>query len=301
MPIQNVTALGFFGLGVMGAPMCANLARKSGLPVYGNDRVAQALDRVTEPAFHACATPAEVTAHAQVVFLSLPSIKEVEELCTGPGGLLENPGRLQAIVDMSTSSVERTRALAKRMREAGIEYLDAPVARLREAARLGTLSIMVGGSAVNFETVKPWLSTMGSDVTLCGDVGAGQVVKVLNNMVVFMNVQALAEALAIGRHAGVDGEMLFRVMSMGSSDSFMLRNAGMKNLVPGHFPEQTFPTTYALKDLSLALELADEHGLAALGPRLTKTVLERSRDSGNALAYYPAMLRVIDPDEASGS
>jgi 3-hydroxyisobutyrate dehydrogenase-like beta-hydroxyacid dehydrogenase len=296
MSIENVTALGFFGLGVMGAPMCQNLARKSGLPVYGSDTVPEALARVEAPAFHPCRTPAEVTARAEVVFLSLPSIAEVEQLVAGPGGLLENPGRLKAIVDMSTSSVRRTRELAAKVRAAGIAYLDAPVARLREAARLGTLSIMVGGTRDEFEAVLPWLSCMGSDITHCGDVGSGQVVKILNNMVVFMNVEALAEALAIGRRAGVDGELLFRIMSMGSSDSFMLRQAGMKNLAPNHFPEQTFPTVYAMKDLALALEMADEHALPAEGPRLAFDILERTRDAGYAKAYYPAMINVIDPE-----
>ena len=159
---------------VMGNPMCANLSRKSGLPVYGADRDADAVMRLADtPNFHDCASITEVARQADVVFLSLPAIKQVVDVCLGPGGLLQNPGRVKAIVDMSTSSVEGPRALAAKVRAAGIAYLDAPVARLREAARLGTLSIMVGGSQADFDVVRPFLATMGSDITLCGEVGAG--------------------------------------------------------------------------------------------------------------------------------
>ncbi len=299
MSLTNISTLGFIGLGVMGNPMCANLSRKSGLPVYGADRDADAVMRLADtPNFHDCASITEVARQADVVFLSLPAIKQVVDVCLGPGGLLQNPGRVKAIVDMSTSSVEGTRALAAKVRAAGIAYLDAPVARLREAARLGTLSIMVGGSQADFDVVRPFLATMGSDITLCGEVGAGQVVKILNNMVVFMNVHALAEALTIGRHAGVDGKLLLEAMSMGSADSFMLRNAGLKSLVPHNFPKLAFPTDYAIKDISLALELARSNGLAADAPTLTHELLCKTRDAGYALDYYPAMINLIDPSLA---
>jgi 3-hydroxyisobutyrate dehydrogenase-like beta-hydroxyacid dehydrogenase len=134
---------------------------------------------------------------------------------------------------------------------------------------------------------------MGTEITHCGDTGTGQVAKVLNNMVVFMTVNALAEALAIGRSAGVDGGLLFDVMSKGSADSFALRTPGQKALVPGKFPENTFPTTYAIKDISLALELAQQGDIDAASASLTANLLKKTAEAGYSQNYYPAMINLI--------
>ena len=195
---------------------------------------------------------------------------------------------------MSTSAVKETRELAAKLREHGITLIDAPVARMRQAAKDGTLSIMVGGSAEDFALVQPLLSCMGTEVTHCGDTGTGQVVKILNNMIVFMTVHALAEALSIGRKAGVDGALLFDVMSKGSADSFALRTPGQKALVPNSFPENTFPTDYAIKDIRLALELAQQGGIGADAAKLTAGLLEKSSKAGYSSNYYPAMINLIE-------
>lgn len=290
----KIETLGFVGLGVMGAPMCTNLANKSGLKVFGHDSVADAATHVQSPAFSACKSLAEVADQADVVFLSLPAVKQVIEVCRGPGGFFGHKGRMKILVDMSTSAVKESRELAAETEKHGIVFLDAPVARLREAARLGTLSIMVGGPNEAYDTVLPYLKTMGSDITHCGAVGAGQIVKILNNMIVFMNVHALAEAMLIGREAGVDPKLLFETMALGSSDSFVLRNQGFKALVPGVFPQQTFPTDYAIKDITLALELARDGGVPAEQAARTHALLEKTRDAGHAKDYYPVMLKLIE-------
>jgi 3-hydroxyisobutyrate dehydrogenase-like beta-hydroxyacid dehydrogenase len=289
-----VTGLGFIGLGVMGEPMCANLIRKSKLPVYGNDFHIAPRERLAFEGLKACATIAEVTAAADIIFLSLPSIKEVEDVCLGSGGIVASGGRVHTIVDMSTSAVKQTRELAEKLREKGISFVDAPVARMRQAAKDGTLSIMVGGTDEQFKLVQPYLSCMGTEITHCGGTGSGQVVKILNNMVVFMTVHALAEALSIGRNAGVDGALLFDVMSKGSSDSFALRTPGQKALVPNSFPENTFPTDYAIKDIKLALELAQQGGIGARSAELTAGLLEKTSRAGFSLNYYPAMINLIE-------
>jgi 3-hydroxyisobutyrate dehydrogenase-like beta-hydroxyacid dehydrogenase len=135
---------------------------------------------------------------------------------------------------------------------------------------------------------------MGTEITHCGDTGSGQVVKILNNMVVFMTVHALAEALSIGRRAGVDGGLLFDVMSKGSADSFALRTPGQKALVPNSFPDNTFPTDYAIKDIKLALELAEQGGIGARSAELTAALLQKASRAGFSKAYYPAMINLID-------
>jgi 3-hydroxyisobutyrate dehydrogenase-like beta-hydroxyacid dehydrogenase len=292
--MQNIESLGFIGLGVMGEPMCANLTAKSGRPVHGFDMRAEPVQRLAEKGLKACASIADVARAADVVLLSLPSGREVEDVCFGKGGLVEAKGRVHTIVDMSTSPAKLTRELAHRLTPHGITLIDAPVARMRQAARDGTLSIMVGGPRAAFDAVQPFLACMGTDVTHCGDVGAGQVVKALNNMVVFMTVNALAEARAIGRSAGVDTTLLFETMAKGSADSFALRTPGLKFLALDQFPENTFPTDYALKDIRLALELAAQGGVKAEAARHTCELLEAASKAGYGANYYPVMVKLIE-------
>lgn len=296
--MKTIETLGFIGLGVMGEHMCANMVRKAGLPVTGTDMKHESVERLAAIGLKPAATVAEVARAADAIFLSLPSGVQVEEVCFGAGGIATTGGRTHTVVDMSTSPVKLTRELAARLAEHGITFVDAPVARMRQAAKDGTLAIMVGGPADVFEAIRPFLSTMGTDVVHCGDVGTGQVVKILNNMVVFMTVHALAEALAIGRSAGVDGALLFDVMSKGSADSFALRTPGIKALVPGFFPEQAFPTDYAIKDIKLALELAGQGGIDAQAAKLTWSLLEETSKAGFGKAYYPAMLKLIERQAA---
>jgi 3-hydroxyisobutyrate dehydrogenase-like beta-hydroxyacid dehydrogenase len=292
---DTIKALGFIGLGVMGEHMCSNLAKKSGLPVYAQDLNSEPIERLVEQGVNACDSVADVAANADIIFLSLPSGVQVDQVCFGPNGIIASAGRARVIVDMGTSSAELTRTMAARCAKHGIVFIDAPVARTREAARTGNLCIMVGATDAAFEMIKPLLSCMGTDIILCGTTGNGQVVKILNNMVLFLTVHALAEALAIGRQAGVDGALLFDVMSKGSADSFALRTPGLKALVPGNFPTDAFPTDYAIKDILLALELADQGGVDAQAAKLTRKVLGETTAAGYGRNYYPAMIKRIEP------
>ncbi len=292
--LKSIETLGFIGLGVMGEAMCGNLLAKSHCAVFATDKNPAPAARLAQKGATARGSIADVARAADAIFLSLPGIAEVEEVCFGQGGIAQTGGRVHTLVDMSTSDVARTRALAARLSERGIAFADAPVARTRQAARDGTLSIMVGAARELFAAIRPLLACMGSDVTHCGDVGCGQVVKILNNMVLFSNVAALAEALAIGRAAGVDGALLFETMAKGSSDSFALRNHGMKFMLPGNFLADTFPTDYAVKDIKLALQLADEAGIDAAAARQTKARLEAASAAGYGKNYYPAMIEIIE-------
>src|SRR5260221_624597 len=141
-----IESLGFVGLGRRGEPMCANLARKSGLRVYAADRRADPLQRLAAEKVSPCASVAELAHRADLIFLSLPSGREVEEVCLGAGGIAGAGGRVRTVVDCGTSPVALTRALAARLAAAGIDFADAPVARTPEAAQQGQLSIMVGAA-----------------------------------------------------------------------------------------------------------------------------------------------------------
>jgi len=283
--------LGFVGLGVMGSGMCANLARKSQGAVVVFDPVAAAVEAAVGAGAEARDSVEAVGAEADIVFLSLPSIDQVESVCEQ---LLAAPERPRIVVDMSTSDVTRTRKLAERLSGEGVTLVDAPVARQRQAAAAGTLLITVGADDDTFATLQPYLSCMGTDIVQAGGVGAGQVLKIMNNMVLFINMNALAEALAIGRAAGVDPHTLFSTLSLGSADSFALRNTATATMLPDEFPERAFPVDYAMKDLRLALQLAADSDIPVGSAQQTMDLLRRAHDAGLGSAYYPVMIKVIE-------
>lgn len=288
---SEIGTIGFIGLGVMGEPMCGHLARRSGKRVLAHDLRPEPAQRLAEYGVKSATLP-EIAARADVIVMSLPDGKAVDAVV----GALEPHLRTgQCVVDTSTSSVSLTRRIGERLAAKGVQYADAPVARTREAAAKGDLSIMVGASPETFARIKPILDTMGSDVSHCGPVGCGQVVKILNNMLVFQHTAALAEAMAIGRRHGVAPEVLLPTMALGSGDSFVLRNHGMKAMLPGAFPERAFSTRYAMKDLSYALEMAAESGLDVPGAQLTMERLKKAEAAGYGDNYHPVMLKVIDP------
>ena len=288
--MKPVSALGFIGLGVMGEPMCRNLVTKTKLPVHGTDLKREPVERLAANGLKACASIADVARQADLIFLSLHSPKAVEEVCDA---IAAAKGRAHTIADMSTTPVRLTRELHARLATQGVTLVDAPVAGMRARAHAGTLSIMVGATPDDFAAVQPHLAHMG-EATHCGAVSFGQVVKALNNMVVFMTANALAEAITIGRRAGVDAKLLFETMSKGSSDSAVLRTPGLKHLVPDHFPEDAFPTDYALKDISLALELARDVGVKAPAAQHTRDLLEATSRAGYGRNYYPAMVKIVE-------
>lgn len=284
--------LGFLGTGVMGEPMCRNLAAKSGARVLAWDLSAAPLQRLRGAGVEITGSAAELAAQASILFLCLPGGAQLKALCEDQ--LLAAAHKGLTIVDLGTSGVELTRELARRFAERGADYADAPIARTREAAQNGTLSITVGATPEVFSRIQPLLRCVGSDITHCGGVGNGQVVKILNNMVLFQTVNALAEALALGRHADVDAALLFDALAKGSADSFALRNHGMKAMLPGAYPERAFSVEYAAKDNGYALELGRDAGVRLRGAETVAAVLEEARRAGFGPAYWPVIAKVID-------
>ncbi len=271
--------------------MCGHLARRSGVPVLACDLRPEPLDRLAAHGVKA-ASIQQIAAGCDVVLLSLPDGKAVAAVVEQ----LEPHLRAgQCVVDTGTSQVDLTRWIGAQLATKDILYADAPVARTREAASRGELSIMVGATSETFSRIKPILETMGTDVTHCGPVGCGQVVKILNNMLVFQHCGALAEAIAIGRRNGVPADVLLPTIAMGSGDSFVLRNHGMRAMLPDIFPERAFSVRYAMKDLSYALEMADASGLDVAAAELTMRRLKRAVEAGYGDQYHPVVLKVIDP------
>jgi 3-hydroxyisobutyrate dehydrogenase-like beta-hydroxyacid dehydrogenase len=284
--------LGFIGLGTMGAPMCRNLA-KSGQSVRAYDNDLDALSQMDHRGVIPVESIREVAEQADIIFLSLPGGPQVQSVCLGAASLLTHlkPGGL--VVDFSTTPVNLARDLAARFSARGIQFADAPVARTREAAVNGTLSVMVGAADSVFARIKPMLAHVASEITHCGGPGTGQAMKLINNMVLFQNVVALAEALALVGHSGIDPVLAFEVLSKGSADSFALRNHGMKAMLKGAYPERAYSSEYALKDIRYVLRLAEEAGLFLNGADNAKEVIKKSIRAGYGKEYFPALAKTI--------
>jgi 3-hydroxyisobutyrate dehydrogenase len=291
MPGYNT--IGFIGLGVMGEPICRNLVKKSGARVLAFDLSPEPQARLSADGAEIAASVADAVRQSDIVFLCLPSARHVRSVFEGDG-VLKNIRNGQVVVDLGTSSVSQTRDFAGQLQAKGAAWADAPIARTRQAALDGTLSVMVGATPDLYAAIEPLIRCFATDITHCGDVGAGQVTKILNNMVLFETVNALSEAVAVAKHNGVDPALLLNTLSKGSADSFALRNHGMKAIVPGNFPERAFSTEYALKDLSYALELAADAGIKIRGAELIGQVLQEAIDAGSGGAYFPVISKHID-------
>ena len=226
-----------------------------------------------------------------MIFLSLPGGRQVASVCDEIAGAAR-PGTI--VVDLSTTSVADARSVAAALAARNILFADAPVARTRQAAIDGTLSIMVGATAELFAGIERLLHYMGSDVTLCGEVGCGQVVKLINNTLLFEHVAAIAEMMVVAERAGVAPAKLVEAVGLGSGNSFALQNHAAKTMVPRDFPEKAFPMAYALKDLGYAIELAESTGVAPRLPRLAAEYYQAAIDRGIGEKYFPAIIEVVD-------
>jgi 3-hydroxyisobutyrate dehydrogenase len=280
------TTIGCIGLGVMGEPICAHLLQTAGCPVAGFDLRPEPLAALADKGLQARASAEDVARDATMIFLSLPGGPELAALGTRLLAVMR-PG--QVLVDLSTAPVDLTRELAGKFAAQGVAYADAPVARTRFAAERGELSAMVGADAETFARIEPYLRCFASDVLHCGAVGAGQVVKLMNNMVLFEIGGAIAEALAVARKSGVEPAVLLEALANGSADSFALRNHGRNAMLPQKYPERAFSTRYALKDLEYALSLAAQAGIDAPGARLARERFLSAIAAGDGDRYWPVI------------
>lgn len=286
--------LGFIGLGVMGEPMCRHLVAKSGSPVVIFDLMPEPVGRLAAIGATPARSAAEVARSTDIIFVSLPSGKHLQAICEGPDGLIANVGPGRTVVDLGTSPLKLSKELAAKFGAGDVAYADAPVARTRQAAEQGTLAVTVGAADPVFARLEPLLRCFASEVTHCGEVGSGQVVKILNNMVVVGTVTALCEAAAIAQSTGMDTRFLFDAFSKGSADSFALRNHGLKSVAPREFPRRVFSTEYMLKDISYALAMAQDADIAANGALRSEELLKLAVEKGFGAEYWPVILTVID-------
>jgi 2-hydroxy-3-oxopropionate reductase len=238
---------------------------------------------------------ASVTAAAEgadIVITMLPDTPQVEEVIFGPGGLREAPPAGRLIVDMSTISPTAARRFAQQLAEIGVDLVDAPVSGGPTGAKSAKLSIMAGGSADAVERARPILEVMGTTIVHVGDAGAGQTVKACNQLIVGMNIQAICEAFALGRAAGLDLEKLREVLLGGAASSWMLQNLAPLMLAKDDRPG--FRIDLQLKDLRLAGELGFELGVPLPGTALAANLYLEARAHGEGGNGNQAMFRVYD-------
>ena len=285
--------IGFIGVGVMGEPICRHLASKSGKEVLAYDVSPEPLERLAQHGVKAAGSVKDIAERCETVFLSLPGAPEVKQVCVGQASLLTYMKPATYVIDLSTTPVALARDIAQRFQAKGVNYIDAPVARTRAAAEEGKLLVMVGCKESLFARIKPLFEPFATDIVRCGVVGAGQAMKIINNMILFQNVAALAEALAVIRKIGLDPEKAMEVLSKGSADSFALRNHAMKAMVPNQFPERAFSVQYALKDTAYALELSKMTRIELTGLKNTKALLDKAAAAGHTTEYFPVIAKMI--------
>ena len=257
----NAERVGFIGLGIMGRPMVSNLIGSGIVPTVWN-RSQAGVDACTELGAVAAESPRAVAEASDVlVTIVTDSSDVVEVLVDGPDGDAERAaiGGLASgsvVVDMSTISPEVTRSIAEQLRARGVEMLDAPVSGGDTGAKAGTLSIMVGGEAEVLERCRPILEAMGQTITHCGPNGAGQTVKLCNQVAIAGALLGVCEALALTQKSGVDAERMLAAISAGAAGSWQLSNLGPR--IAGRDFAPGFMIRLMQKDLRLALEAADD-------------------------------------------
>ena len=223
MSASSAPEVGFLGLGIMGRPMADNLAR-AGFPVRAWNRTrSKAEDLASEHENVTVAGSAAEAAEAGIVISMVPDTAEVEEVLLGPGGAVEGLPAGGLAIDMSTIAPSASRAIAERLAEGDVAFLDAPVTGSRPKAESATLTIMAGGPAEAFERARPLFEAMGEVVVHVGDQGHGSMVKLINNTLAAVNAAALAEGLVVARAAGLDTGRLLEVLAAGSGESAMRR------------------------------------------------------------------------------
>lgn len=287
---QKPLQLGFIGLGIMGTPMCLNLIRAGHqLFVHTRGKVPAAL--ADTPATQ-CLSARGVAERADIIFTMLPDTPDVEHVLFGDDGLALglSPGKL--VIDMSSIAPLPTQDFARRIEQLGCQYLDAPVSGGEVGAQKGTLSIMVGGPEAAFARARPLFELLGQNITLVGPNGAGQTTKVANQIVVALNIEAVAEALLFASRAGADPAKVRQALMGGFAASRILEVHG-ERMIRRSF-EPGFRIALHQKDLGLALDSARALGLALPATAQAQQLFSACVAQGGAAWDHSGMVKALE-------
>ncbi len=284
--------VGFIGLGVMGKRMAANVL-KGGFQLVVSDLNKEAVRELVEMGAEEGQTPAEVAKEADLVLTSLPNSAIVEGVILGKDGVLEGIKEGAIIVDLSSITPKSIQNIARKASQKRVEVLDAPVSGGASGAEKGTLTIMAGGNKEAFEKALPVLKCIGTKVIHVGDVGAGDTVKLVNNLLLGVNMVAVSEALALGVKAGLKPEVLYDIISQSSGSSYAL-TAKYKNFIAkGNF-EPGFAIDLQYKDLQLAVDTAKDLKMPLIIGNLSQQMFEAARAKGLGTEDISAVLKLYE-------
>ena len=282
--------LGFIGLGIMGAPMAGHLVA-AGHELFINTR-SQVPEELSNSAAIVCSSPAEVAQQADIIITMVPDTPDVEKVLFGQNGIASGLTKGKIVVDMSSISPIDTKEFATKINALGCEYLDAPVSGGQLGAKGATLTIMVGGSAETFAKVKPVFDLMGKNITLVGGNGAGQITKVANQIIVALNIEAVAEALVFASKAGADPAKVREALMGGFASSKILEVHGERMI------KRTFDPGFRIelhqKDLNLALSSAKALGVSLPNTATAQELLNSCSAHGGKAWDHSAMVKALE-------
>ena len=283
--------LGFIGLGIMGKPMAEHLL-KAGNTLYVYDIMPQSVADLKKQGAIACASSKEVAGKTGIVFVIVPDTPDVDAVLFGKNGVAEGikPGSI--LVDMSSISPIATKEFAKKLKAMGVEMLDAPVSGGQVGAQNASLSIMVGGPTAIFEKIKPYFELMGKNIVLVGGNGDGQTCKVANQIIVALNIEAVAEALLFAAKAGADPAKVRTALMGGFADSRILQLHGERMI------KRTFQPGFRIrlhqKDLNLALESARKMGLSLPNTATAQELFNSMAAHGGSELDHSALVQALE-------
>lgn len=283
--------IGFIGLGIMGRPMALNLL-KGGHRLWVYARRPESMEPLVQAGATPCRTPAEVAEQTGFIFTMVSDTPDVEEVILGENGVLAGARPGAVVVDMSTISPTATVRIAHRLAEAQVHMLDAPVSGGERGAIDGTLSIMVGGKPEVFERVRPLFELLGKNIVHIGDHGAGQITKMCNQLVIAQTVAAVAEAFILATAAGVDPARVRQALLGGFANSRVLEVHGQRMLERNFTPG--FKARLHQKDMRIALETAQQLGIAAPGTALATQYINALVGAGHGELDSSAMAMIIE-------
>ncbi|ADY57358.1 tartronate semialdehyde reductase [Syntrophobotulus glycolicus DSM 8271] len=288
--------IGFIGLGIMGKPMSKNLL-KAGYELVVFDHNGKVVEEVVQAGAQAASSSKEVAEKSEVIITMLPNSPHVKEVVLGANGVLEGAKKGSIVIDMSSIAPLVSREIGEKLAAQGIRFIDAPVSGGEPKAIDGTLSIMVGGSQADFDESLPILKCMGASAVLCGDIGAGNVTKLANQIIVAVNIAAMSEALTLATKAGVDPDSVYQAIRGGLAGSTVLD--AKAPLVMARKFDPGFRINLHIKDLNNIMETGHEVGVPL---PLSASVMEMmqalkvdghgDKDHGGLALYYEKLANV---------
>ncbi len=275
--------LAFLGLGVMGAPMTANLAQANyPINAWNRTRKKVGVEIAKQSGAKVVNTIAEAVANAEIIFTCLGDVPDVEEVIFGAEGVVKYAQPHSLIIDFSTIGPQAAKKIAQELQQSQTRFMDAPISGGDIGAKNGTLTIMVGGNQADFQECEPYLQVMGKNITYCGASGSGQAVKLCNQVLASLHMVALCESLQLAQQQGIDPNLIVEVCSTGAAGSWALSNLGTKIIDADYQPG--FMIKHILKDLRLVGEaLQKENSLP--GVQLAQHLFQTAADLDSGKGY----------------